>query len=300
MNGFQVVFLFRIEIRIQQNAAQPDNPVQWRTQFVTDGGDKGGFLTAGVFNRFLITLALSDITTKAHQAVAFADTVIERYFAQLKAGFASVRVDQPLLIGERNIMTEHFFIRFHHLISDFRFINIARGQAAQQFFTAAGKQFHRAVTAGKLIFLIAVIHQVRRSIKEGAQQDRLLFKFELGLFAAADLFLQFIQQNNLFILNFFALGNLLIQLGNVLFQLFIEFEIPLAHHFQFTDQSGQALAGFLQLFNHHRHKIDRPRRDQQAEEDRAHQVNALYFPLKQHGDSNLHHHRQHHQSRCQQ
>lgn len=100
MDGFEIFFLLGGEFGIQQNAAQADDTIQRRTQFVTDGGDKRRFVAAGPFKRILIPLTLGNVATKAHQTVTFTHAVVVRHFTDFKAGFAPVRVIQPLFIGQ--------------------------------------------------------------------------------------------------------------------------------------------------------------------------------------------------------
>ena len=100
MDGFEIFFLLGGEFSIQQNAAQADDTVQRCTQFVTDGGNKRRFVAAGAFKRIPIPLTLGNVATKAHQTVTFTHAVVVRYFTDFKAGFASVGIIQPLLIGQ--------------------------------------------------------------------------------------------------------------------------------------------------------------------------------------------------------
>ena len=161
MDGFKVFFLFCGEIGVQQNAAQADNSVKWRTQFMADGGDEGGFIAAGMFKGILIALTLGDIAAKPHQTVAFPHAVVVRHLTDLKAGFAPVGVIQPLFIGQRNVMTEHFFVRLHHFGGRLFGVYVLRLQVNQLLLALPGQQFHRPVTAGKLFIFITVENQIR-------------------------------------------------------------------------------------------------------------------------------------------
>ena len=67
---------------------------------MADGGNEGGLITAGTFKRVLIALTLSNIAPKTHQAMSLTYAVIVRHFTNFKAGFAPVRVVQPLFVGE--------------------------------------------------------------------------------------------------------------------------------------------------------------------------------------------------------
>ncbi|MND77888.1 hypothetical protein D3C80_695890 [compost metagenome] len=91
----------------------------------------------------------------------FANAIVKRHFAQLKTGLAPVRIDQPLFVGQRNVVAEHFLIGFYHLFGDFLAVNVIRRQANQLFFTFAGQQLHRPVTAGEFFVFVTVIHQIR-------------------------------------------------------------------------------------------------------------------------------------------
>ena len=179
MNCFQVLFLLCSEIGIQQNTAQPHNAIERRTQFVANGGDKGGFIAAGALQGILIALTLGDITAEAHQAVAFPYAVIIGHLTDLKAGFAAIRIIQPLLVGQRDVMAEHFFVRFHNLGGRLLRVNVLRLQVNQLLLAFSGQEFHRPVTAGKLFIFVAVEHQIRRSIQERTQERGLLLKLDL-------------------------------------------------------------------------------------------------------------------------
>ena len=73
-----------------------------------------------------------------------------------------------------------------------------------------------------------------------------------------------------------GLGDLGVEPADVLLQLAVELEIPLAHVLQLAHHPGQPLAGVLQLIHHDGEKIDGPGGHQQAEEDRAHQVDDVH------------------------
>ena len=182
MDRFQVFFLLAGQLGIQQNAAQPHNAIQRGAQFMADGGDEGGLVTAGALQRILIALTLGDIAAKAHQTMTFPHPVVIRHFADLKAGFAPVRIVQPLLIGQRNVMAEDLFIRLHHFCCRLFGIDILRFQVDQLLFAFPGQQFHGPVTAGELFIFITVEHQIRRRIEERAQERGLLFKLDLRHF----------------------------------------------------------------------------------------------------------------------
>ncbi|MOA46487.1 hypothetical protein D3C78_1690090 [compost metagenome] len=92
-----------------------------------------------------------------------------------------------------------------------------------------------------------------------------------------------------------TVGNFLIELADVFLHLLVQREIAIAHLLKLIHQPSQALARLFQLLHHHRKEVNRPRRDQQAEEDGAHHVDAFHFTTQQHGDRHLHHHRQYHQ-----
>ena len=126
MDSFQVFFLLRRQVSVQQNAAQTDNSVQRCAQFVADGGNKGSFIAAGALKRILIALALGNISTKTHQTMTFTDAIVIRHFADFKTGFAPIRIIEPLLIGQRHIMAKDFFIGFNDLFGRFRRVHISR------------------------------------------------------------------------------------------------------------------------------------------------------------------------------
>ena len=93
---------------------------------MADGGNESGLITAGALKRVLITLPLGNIAPKAHQAMSLTYAVIVRHFTNFKAGFAPIRVVQPLFIGERDVMTEYLLVGFNHLFSRLWRIHISR------------------------------------------------------------------------------------------------------------------------------------------------------------------------------
>jgi hypothetical protein len=80
-----------------------------------------------------------------------------------------------------------------------------------------------------------------------------------------------------------GLGDLGIEAADVLLQLAVELEIALAHVLQLAHHPGQPLAGVLQLIHHDGEKIDGPGGHQQAEEDRAHQVDDVHGAAQKQG-----------------
>ena len=179
MDSLEVFFLLCGQVGIKQNTAQPDNAIKRRTQLVADGGDKGSLVAAGALQGILVALTLGDIAAKAHQAVAFPHAVIVGHLTDLKTGFASVRVIQPLFIGQRDVMAEYFFVRLHDLGRRLFRVNVLRLQVNQLLLAFPGEQLHRPVTAGKLFIFITVKHQIRRSIEERPQERGLLLKLDL-------------------------------------------------------------------------------------------------------------------------
>ncbi|GAR63039.1 hypothetical protein NGUA15_04865 [Salmonella enterica] len=105
---------------------------------MTDGRDKRGLVAAGAFQRVLITLTFGNITTKSHQAMTFTDTVVIRHFTNFKAGLSSVRIIQPLFIGQGDVMAEYFFVGFNDFLRRFGRVHIFRLQMHQLFFALAG------------------------------------------------------------------------------------------------------------------------------------------------------------------
>ncbi len=138
-------------------------------------------------------------------------------------------------------MAEHLFVRFQHLSGRFIIIDIARRQANQLLFAFAGQQLHRAVAAGELFIDVAIEHQVRRGIQEGAQEGGLLFQLNLCLLTTRYLFAQLIHHLFACQLRLFTIADLLIQLRNGLFHLLIEFQIAGTHLFQLIHQPCQSL-----------------------------------------------------------
>lgn len=118
-----------------------------------------------------MALTLGNIAAKAHQAVAFPHAVIVGYLADLKAGFAPVRVIQPLFIGQRDVMTEDFFVGLHDLGRRLFRVNVLRLQVYQLLLAFPGEQLHRPVTAGKLFIFITVEHQIRRRIQNDRRKE---------------------------------------------------------------------------------------------------------------------------------
>ena len=88
-------------------------------------------------------------------------------------------------------------------------------------------------------------------------------------------------------------GNLGVEAADVLLQLAVEFQIPFAHVLQLAHHAGQSLAGILQLIHHDGEKIDGPGGHQQAEEDRAHQVDYVHGAAQKQGHPHLDGDRQH-------
>ncbi len=99
MDSFEIFFLLGGEFGIQQNAAQADDTVQRCTQFVTDGGNKRRFVAAGAFKRILIRLrSVCRDQSPSNRDVYPRGRSTALYGFQ--AGFAPVRVIQPLFIGQ--------------------------------------------------------------------------------------------------------------------------------------------------------------------------------------------------------
>ncbi len=232
--------------------------------------------------------------------MAFAHPVVKRDLAQLETGLAAVGIHQPLFVGQRDVVAEHLLVGLNDLFGDLLAVDVERRQADQLLLTFAGQQLHRAVAAGELFVFVAVVDQIRRGIEEGTQQRRLLAQLNLRQLALFHLFGQLFHHLQALFFRLDTVGNLLIQLADIVFELLIELQIAVAHLFELVHQPRQPLARLFQLFHHHREKIDRPRGDQQAEEDRTHHVDAFHFAAQQHGHRHLHHHRQHHQRRGQQ
>ncbi len=203
---------------------------------MADGRDKGGLVPAGTLQRVLIALTLGNIAPEAHQPVAFTDAVIIGNFADFEAGFAPVGVIEPLLIGERDIVTKHFLVGLNHFLRRFRRVNILRFEVNQLLFTFAGEQLHRAVAAGKLFIFIAIEDQIGRSIKERAQERGLLFELDLRLLTLLHLNLQPLKRCLSLRFGFFAIADLLVKLHDVVFKLHVELKIALAHLFQLLHQ----------------------------------------------------------------
>ncbi len=120
-------------------------------------------------------------------------------------------------------MTENLFIRLQHFGRSVIVIDIAGRQADQLLFAFAGQQLHGAVTAGELLVDIAVEHQIGRSVEERSQKRGLLFQFDLRLFAAGHLLAQLIHHLLARLLRLDTIVNFLIELGDSLFHLLIEF-----------------------------------------------------------------------------
>ena len=300
MDGFQVFFLLAGQFGIQQNSAQPDDPVQRGTQLMADGGDEGGFIPAGAFECVLIAFSFGDIAPEAHQAATLTDAIVVRDLADFEARFTAIGIVQPLLIGQRYIVAEHLLIGFQHLFRCFFAIDVLWFEVDQLFLAFAGQQLHRPVTAGKLFILIAVKDQVRGGVEERAQKGGLLFELDLRLFTLFHLDLQLLKGSLTLGFRLFTFANLLIQLRDIVFQLHIQLQIALAHLLQLLHQPRQTLAGLFELLHHHREKVDRPRGDQQTEEDRADNVDAFNLAMQHHGDRHLYHDGQHHQRKSQQ
>ncbi len=119
VDRFQIFFLLRRQVGVEQNAAEANNAVERGTQFVADGRDKGGFVAAGALQRILIALAFGNIATKAHQAMAFTHAIVVRHFTDFEARFAPVWIIEPLLVGQRDVVTENFLIGFNNLCCRF-------------------------------------------------------------------------------------------------------------------------------------------------------------------------------------
>ena len=212
VDRFQVFFLLRRQVGVEQNAAEANNAVERGTQFVADGRDKGGFVAAGALQRILIALAFGNIATKAHQAMAFTHAIVVRHFTDFEARFAPVRIIEPLLVGQRDVVTENFLIGFNNLCCRFGGVDIFRMQMNQLLFTLASQQLHRPVTAGKLFIFIAIENQIRRSIEERTQEGGLLFKANLRFLTLLHLNAQLLQRRQALGLGFFAIANFLIKL----------------------------------------------------------------------------------------
>ncbi|MNH20529.1 hypothetical protein D3C79_803050 [compost metagenome] len=93
--------------------------------------------------------------------MTFTHAIVKRYLAQLETGLAAIRVNQPLFVGQGDVMPKDLLVGFYHLFGDFPAIDVKRRQADQLFFAFAGQQLHRPVTAGEFFVFVTVIHQIR-------------------------------------------------------------------------------------------------------------------------------------------
>ncbi len=219
MDRFQVLFLLSGQVSVEQNTAQTDDTIERRAQLVADGRDKGSFVTAGALQRILIALAFGNIATKAHQAMAFTHAIVVRHFTDFEARFTPIRIIEPLLVGQRDVVTENFLIGFNNLCRRFGGVDIFRMQVNQLLFTFASQQLHRPVTAGKLFIFITIENQIRRGIEERTQEGGLLLKANLRFLTLLHLNAQLLQRRQALGLGFFAIVNFLIKLWNVVFKL---------------------------------------------------------------------------------
>ncbi|MOA16676.1 hypothetical protein D3C78_1369000 [compost metagenome] len=110
---------------------------------------------------------------------------------------------------------------------------------------------------------------------------------QLGLLALEHLVLQILNRLLTQGLGPVGLGDLGVEATDVLLQLAVELQIPLAHVLQLAHHAGQPLAGILQLIHYDGEKIDGPGGDQQAEEDRTHQIDNVHCAAQKQGDPHL-------------
>ena len=128
----------------------------------------------------------------------------------------------------------------------------------------------------------------------------MLLKLNLRLFTLFHLNFELLKRRFTFRFRLFTFADFLIKLGDIVLKLHIQLEIALAHLLQFLYQPREALPGLFQLLNHHRKEIDRPRGNQQAEEDGADHINTFHLAMQHHRNGHLHNYRQHHQRKGQQ
>ncbi len=266
---------------------------------MADGGDKGGLVPARLLQLVLILLALGDIAAKAEQAESLAEAVEEGHLAQLEVGFTAIGILQPLLVGERLVAGKDLLVGLHHLVGDLLLVDIERGQTDQLGLHLAGQLFHGAVAAGELLILVAVVDQIRGAVDKGAQQRGALPQMELGFLPLEHLVLEILDGLQTQALGPVGLGNLGVEAADVLLQLGIELQIPLAHILQLAHHPAQSLTGILQLIHHDGEKIDRPGGHQQAKEDRANEVDHIDIAAQEQGHPHLDGDRQHDNARRQ-
>ncbi len=149
------------------------------------------------------------------------------------------------------------------------------------------------VTAGVYSLFITVEDQIRRTIDEGEQQDAALFQLLLCLLAAYHFRLEFAHRLLTRRLCLIGLLNLLVQLADIVLQLHVQCLIPLAHLLQFAHHVGQPLPGVLQFIHHSRQEVGGPRRHQQTEEYRTHDIDNIDGAAQQHSNANLDGHSHH-------
>ena len=293
VDGLELLLPLGIQRRVHQHAAQADDAVERRAQLMADGGDEGGLVPARLLQFVLILLALGDVAAKAEQAEPLAEAVEEGHLAQLEVGLAAIGILQPLLIGERLVLGEDLLVGLHHLAGDVVLVDVEGGQADELRLHLAGQLLHGAVAAGELLVLVAVVDQVRRAVDEGAQQGGTLPQVQLGLLPLEHLVLQILYGLLAQGLGPVGLGYLGIEAADVLLQLAVELEVALAHVLQLAHHAGQPLAGVFQLIHDYGEEIDGPGGHQQAEEDRAHQVDYVHSAAQKQGHPHLDGDRQH-------
>ncbi len=170
--------------------------------------------------------------------MAFAHPVVVGNLADLKAGFTPVRVLQPLLVGQGDIVTKHLLVGFINLLRRLRRVNVVWLQVDQLLLAFTGQQLHRPVAARELFIFVAVENQIRRGVEERAQERGLLLQLDLRLLALFHLHFQLLKGGLALSLGDSAIVEHLIERGDIIFKLNVELEIALAHLFELLYQPG--------------------------------------------------------------